>query len=94
MAVETTYSHARANFAELWDRAVNDREHIIVHRRGKDDLALISAEELASMMETLYLLRSPENARRLREAYTEALAGRTEPIVPEALREEIESDGS
>lgn len=94
MAIETTYSHARANFAELWDRAVNDREHIIVHRRGSEDLALISAEELASMLETLYLLRSPENARRLKEAYADALEGITEPIDVEQLRRDLTSDGS
>lgn len=65
MTIETTYTDARARFAALYDEAVNNRDIIIIHRRGAEDVALIAAEELASLMETAHLLRSPKNAERL-----------------------------
>ena len=36
------------------------------------------ADEYASWQETAYLFRSPENARRLLDAYGQACAGQTE----------------
>ena len=46
MAIETTYTDARARLAELSTAAVCDREIIVIHRRGAEDGALISADEL------------------------------------------------
>ncbi|MGH2611283.1 MAG: type II toxin-antitoxin system Phd/YefM family antitoxin [Tepidiformaceae bacterium] len=89
--METSYTYARDHLAELWDKAISDCEPVIVKRRGHPDLALISADELSSLMETLYLLRSPENARRLKEAYADAQAGRTEPGDIERLRDDVMS---
>ncbi|MGH3587883.1 MAG: type II toxin-antitoxin system Phd/YefM family antitoxin [Pseudonocardia sp.] len=37
---------------------------------------LMSAEDYAALQETAYLLRSPRNARRLLNAYTDAVEGR------------------
>ena len=71
---ETTYTYARAHLAELWDRVVGDRETVVIHRRGAEDVALISAEELSSMQETLHLLASPENGIRLLTALKRAYA--------------------
>ena len=41
---------------------------MIIKLRGAEDAALIAADELASLIETAYLLRSPANAQRLLEA--------------------------
>ena len=65
MTVETTYSRARAQLKALMDRAVNDREVIVVRRRTGGDVALIAADELESLIETAHLLRSEKNAERL-----------------------------
>jgi antitoxin YefM len=40
---------------------------------------LVPADEYRSMQETVYLLRSPENARRLRESLPEVAEGRSQP---------------
>ena len=56
MAVETTYTHARANFKALLDEAADSREPVIIHRRGGDDVAIIAADELRSLLETAHLL--------------------------------------
>jgi antitoxin YefM len=72
MATETTYTRARANLARLCDSAAADRDVVIIHRRGAEDVALIAASELRSLMECAYLLRSPRNARRLLSALSRA----------------------
>lgn len=66
--VHASYSEARANFASLLDRAAQDRETVIIRRRGQPDVAMIAADELSSLEETVYLLRSPANAERLLRA--------------------------
>jgi antitoxin YefM len=64
MAIKTTYTQARANLAALCDEVTENREVVIIHRRGTEDVALISAEELAGLVEAAHLLRSPKNAQR------------------------------
>lgn len=72
MAVEITYTHLRQNLASLLDRVVEDREVVIVRRRGARDVALVPAAELAGLTETAHLLRSPRNAQRLLSALRRA----------------------
>lgn len=72
MAVEITYTHLRENLALLLDRVVEDREVVIVRRRGARDVALVPAAELAGLTETAHLLRSPRNAQRLLSALRRA----------------------
>jgi antitoxin YefM len=68
MAVETTYTALREKLAGFLDQVTDDREVVIVRRRGARDVALVPADELSSLMETAYLLRSPKNAERLLES--------------------------
>ncbi|MBI2938894.1 MAG: type II toxin-antitoxin system prevent-host-death family antitoxin [Chloroflexi bacterium] len=87
--VQTTYSEARAKLAELGDRVTQDRETVIIKRRGAPDVALIAADELASLRETAYLLRSPANAARLLAALEDARAGKGQRMPIEELRREV-----
>ena len=89
MAVETSYSAARANLAKLCDRVAEDREIVLIRRRDRDDVALISADELNSLLETAHLLRSPRNRRRLERAIKRALAGGGRRQSAESLRREM-----
>jgi antitoxin YefM len=81
-----TYSHLRENLAEIWDQVEDTQEPVIVKRRGHQDMAILPADELESLRETAYLLRSPKNARRLLEAITRALEGQGEAVDPATLR--------
>ena len=72
MAIKTTYSQAREQLKSLMDRAVEDREVIMVRRRTGGDVAMIAADELESLMETAQLLRSEKNAERLLSALSRA----------------------
>ena len=62
MTIETTYSQAREQLKSLMDRAVDDREVILVRRRTGGDVAMIAADELESLVETAHLLRSEKIA--------------------------------
>ena len=75
MTVETTYTSLRENLSSYMDQVSDDREVVIVRRRGERDVALVSADELAGWMETAHLLRSPANAKRLLEALGRARKG-------------------
>lgn len=89
MPTETTFSHARANFAAICDEAVSSAEPVIIHRRGAQDVALISAAELNSLLETAHLLRSPRNAERLLAALTRARSRTGAPQNPDSVRREF-----
>jgi len=89
MSTITTYTKARATFAKLCDEVASTREPVIIHRRGADDVALVSADELASLAETAHLLRSPRNAKRLLSALARAQKQELEPSSVEDLREEF-----
>ena len=60
-----TYSESRANYAETLDSVVNDREEVVITRAGHEPVVIVSLDDYESLKETAYLLRSPENARRL-----------------------------
>jgi antitoxin YefM len=60
-----TYSESRARYAETLNSVVDDREEVIITRAGHDPVVIVSLADYESLQETAYLLRSPENARRL-----------------------------
>ena len=89
MAKETTYTQARASLASLCREVASTREPVIIKRRNADDVALISADELQSLLETAHLLRSPRNARRLMDAMARALDQDLQPSNVDELRRSI-----
>ena len=92
MTIQTTYTNARARLAKLLDLVTQDREIVIIQRRGREDMAMISAEELSSILETAYLLRSPQNAERLLSALARGLKNQPAPMTVDELRREVGLD--
>ena len=90
MATETSYTSLRANLASVLDRVFDDQEIVIVRRKGARDVALVPASELAGLLETAHLLRSPRNAARLLTALRRAELGKSKPGTVERLRREIQ----
>jgi antitoxin YefM len=86
---ETTYTNLRQSLAAVLDRVVNDREVVIVRRKGERTVAMVPADELAGLMETAHLLRSPKNAQRLLIALRRAVAGKGKPEAVDKLRREM-----
>ena len=69
-----TASEARKELFPLIKKVNEDHEAIeIISRHG--NAVLVSAEDYAALREGAYLLRSPANARRLLNAYENALNG-------------------
>jgi antitoxin YefM len=89
MAIETTYTNLRQNLASMLDRVAEDRETVIIHRKKSEDVALVPAAELAGLMETAHLLRSPRNAARLLAALGRARSGRGRVTTTAKLRTEL-----
>lgn len=89
MGLKVSYSHAREHLAEIWNRIEDTRDVAVIQRRGHDDMALIPADELASLRETAYLLRSPANAARLLAALNRARKGARKSADLTALRAEL-----
>ncbi|MGC9029372.1 MAG: type II toxin-antitoxin system Phd/YefM family antitoxin [Desulfomonilaceae bacterium] len=92
MAMKTTYTQARANLAALWDQVTSNREIVIIQRRGAEDVALISLEELTGLLETVHLIKSPTNADRLLTAYDRAMKGQGISRTVSELRESFGLD--
>lgn len=63
-----SYSESRAHYAEVLDAVVDDREEVVITRAGHEPVVIVSLEDYESLKETAYLMRSPENARRLRRS--------------------------
>ncbi|MCY3762790.1 MAG: type II toxin-antitoxin system prevent-host-death family antitoxin [Gemmatimonadetes bacterium] len=89
MTTFTTYTQARSEFASLCDEVASSREPVIIRRRNAEDVALVSADELASLLETAHLLRSPRNAQRLLTAIDRAQSGSLPPSSVEGLRRKL-----
>jgi antitoxin YefM len=89
MTTETTYTALRDNLSSCLNRVVDDREVLIVRRRGARDVAILAADELAGLMETDYLLRSPKNAERLMGALRRAENGEGRVETVEELRKSV-----
>lgn len=87
--LKTTYTNARANFAGLCDEVTKNREIVIIDRRSGQSVAMVAADELASLVETAHLMRSPKNAQRLLAALDRALKLEGEPSIPADLRKEM-----
>jgi antitoxin YefM len=94
---QTNYTNLRQNLASILDEVIENRGCVIVSRTGKEDVAIVAASELSNMMETLHLLKSPANAKKLFAAMERAdeLEGvKVESQSLEQLCEELKVDRS
>jgi antitoxin YefM len=87
--VETSYTSLRQNLASLMDRVINDREVVIIRRKGDKKIAMIPADELSGLLETAHLLRSPRNAERLLQALKRANSSKGRPQSLDKFRGEM-----
>ena len=73
-----TASEARRRLFPLLEQVNTDHEPVRITSKA-GDAVLMSADDYDSWQETVYLLRSPENARRLMEAVARDKANRPAP---------------
>jgi antitoxin YefM len=74
-----TYSESRAHYAEVLNSVVDNREEVVITRAGHEPVVIVSLDDYEALKETAYLLRSPENARRLLAAIERLESGQGTP---------------
>ena len=89
MPRQATYTYVRENLARLLEEVEEQRDVVIINRRGHEDIALVPASELESLVETAHLLRSPKNAERLLNALRRALARKGKAQTVAELRAQL-----
>ena len=89
MTIEMTYTQARSNLAGLLDELTENSEIVVIHLRHGARAAVIAADDLDSLLETAYLLRSPRNAERLLAALERSVREDIAPMSVTALRAEV-----
>ena len=67
MNVALSASEARSRLFPLIQQVIDNHEPVRIKSKG-GEAVLMSADDFDSWQETIYLLRSPANARRLMEA--------------------------
>lgn len=70
------FSDARSNLKKVLDSVIDDCDVTIITRRDADDVVLMSLHTWNSWKETEYLMASPANAKRLRQAIADLDAGK------------------
>lgn len=60
-----TYTEARNNLKRVLDHVIDDADYTVVTRRDAADVVVMSLDYFNSLMETVYLLKSPANATHL-----------------------------
>lgn len=74
----TSYSEARENFKNIIDKTIDDADVTLIHRRKGGNAVLMSEDYYNSMVETLYLLSNPANAKRLAQSIEQHKAGKAQ----------------
>lgn len=82
-------TEARKDLFNLLNTVVENHQVYVINRRNGENVALIPESDLVSLVETVYLFRSPTNARRLLEAIEESKTGKIEPQSLSELQQEL-----
>ena len=69
-------TEARNNLKSVFDSVYLNNDEVIIHRKGKENVVVISFDEYNSMKETNYLLSSPANKANLLESLKQLREGK------------------
>jgi antitoxin YefM len=75
--IAANYTEFRTALKDYLDSVENDNETLIIKRKSGKGAVIISIDEYNSIMETLHLLSSRNNAKRLFEAIDQIRSGNT-----------------
>ena len=63
-----SFTEARNSLKTVLDQVVNDADYTVITRRDSKDAVVMSLDSYNSLMETVYLLKSPANAAHLKKS--------------------------
>ena len=72
-----TYTDARNNLKSVLDKVIDDADVAFITRKEGGHAVVMGQDHYDSLMETLYLLSSPNNTTRLNESIAQLRAGKT-----------------
>ena len=75
--IAANYTEFRTALKDYLDSVENDNETLIIKRKSGKGAVIISIDEYNSIMETLHLLSSKNNAKRLFESIDQMRDGNT-----------------
>jgi antitoxin YefM len=70
-----SFSEARNSLKTVLDHVVEDADYTIITRRDAEDAVVMSLEYFNSLLETVYLLKSPANAAHLERSIAQFKEG-------------------
>jgi len=70
-----TFSDAKSHLSELADRIEHEHDRILVTRNGRPSFVLISPDDLASLEETLDIVRDHDLVESIRRSRAESAGG-------------------
>ncbi|MDT8402689.1 MAG: type II toxin-antitoxin system prevent-host-death family antitoxin [Bacteroidales bacterium] len=73
--IAANFTEFRTSLKDYLDSVENDKEILIIKRKTGKGAVMISLEEYNSIMETLHLLSSRKNAKRLFESIEQMKGG-------------------
>lgn len=71
-----SYTKARSNFADIMEKVCADHTSVMITRQKQKPVVIMSLEDYNAIEETLYLLRSPKNDQRLKQAISDLEANK------------------
>ncbi len=69
-------TEARNNLKDVFDSVYLNHEEVVIHRKGRENVVVISMDVYNSIRETNYLLSSPKNKERLLSSLKHAREGK------------------
>ncbi len=73
-----SFSEARNSLKSVLDQVINDADCTVITRRDSEDAVVMSLDYYNSLMETVYLLKSPANAERLMKSIEQFKEGQVQ----------------
>ncbi len=70
-----TFSEARNKLKAILDQVTNDADYTVITRRDAEDAVVMSLDYFNSLLETVYLLKSPANAAHLEQSIAQYRQG-------------------
>ena len=70
-----SFAEARNGLKAVLDRVVDDADCTVITRPDAEDTVVMSLDYFNSLMETLYLLKSPANSEHLSKSIGQFLQG-------------------